>query len=83
MQESYYLYQYLIGTAIANYVAYKILNNQDDMKEKYLKLLTLGNSVSINDALKVIDIDLNKEDYVDNVINVLVPKIKQMNNLMN
>lgn len=53
------------------------------MKEKYLKLLTLGNSVSINDALKVIDIDLNKEDYVDNVINVLVPKIKQMNNLMN
>lgn len=54
MQESYYLYQYLIGTAIANYVAYKILNNQDDMKEKYLKLLTLGNSVSINDALKVI-----------------------------
>ncbi len=81
MQDTYYIYQYSIGTSIAVYIAYKILNNENNMKEKYLKFLKLGNSVSIEDALKVIDVDLRDGKYIEDAIKVLSEKIKEMKNL--
>lgn len=81
MQDTYYIYQYSIGTSIAVYIAYKILNNENNMKEKYLKFLKLGNSVSIEDSLKVIDVDLKTGKYIEDAIQVLSKKINEMKNL--
>jgi len=78
MQDTYYLYQYAIGTSIATYIAYKILNNEDDMKNKYIKFLTTGNKINIEESLKVLGIDLNSQCYINDSINNLNEKIKQL-----
>lgn len=78
MQDTYYLYQYSIGTAIATNVAYRILNKEENIVSKYKRFLSLGSSISILDALKYIDIDLTDSSYIENVIKVLEDKIKIM-----
>lgn len=83
MSDVYYLYQYSIGTAIATNIAYRILENKDDIIIKYKKFLSFGNSVSIKEALEYIDIDLNDNKYIDDTIDVLKTKIKQIRNLTN
>lgn len=64
MQEPFYLYQYSIGTSLAN-VIYKKLANDESYKEKYLKFLGIGNKLNIVDSLKQIDIDLFDERIFD------------------
>ena len=59
---SFYYYKYSVGVSCACYIAKKILNNDEDFKEKYLKYLTLGSSMSPIDELKTLGIDLSKED---------------------
>ena len=83
MSDVYYLYQYSIGTAIATNIAYRMLENKNDIVGRYKKFLSFGNSVSIEEALKYIDIDLNNNKYIDDVIDVLKIKIKQIRNLTN
>ena len=81
MQDAYYLYQYSIGMAIAIDIAYRILSNEDGLVEKYKEFLTLGNSVSIEDALKCINIDFNDSNYIENGIKILNEKIEVLKNL--
>lgn len=78
LQESYYVYQYAIGLSIAYDIATKILKNENHMIEKYLQFLSLGNSVSIIEALKVVDIDLQKGDYITRTVEMLKEKMVEL-----
>lgn len=81
MQDTYYLYQYVIGTAVANNIAYRILNKEDGIIEKYKEFLSFGNRLSIKESLKYLDIDLEKGEYVDDSIKVLNKKIDDIKEL--
>ena len=66
---SFYYYKYSIGVSCACYVANRILNGDEDFKQKYLKFLTLGSSMSPVDELKTLEIDLNEEKVFVDAIN--------------
>ena len=66
---SFYYYKYSIGVSCACYIASKILNGDDEFKEKYLKYLTLGSTMSPIDELKTLGINLEKEDIFIEAIN--------------
>lgn len=82
MQDSYYLYQYSIGMAIANNIAYRILDKEEEIVEKYKKFLSAGNSVSISEALSYLDINLENGTYIDQAIENLDNKIKTLKKIV-
>ena len=82
MQDSYYLYQYSIGMAIANNIAYRILDKEEGIVEKYKKFLSSGNSVSISEALSYLDINLENGTYIDQAIETLDNKIKTLKKIV-
>ncbi|MDE6141863.1 MAG: hypothetical protein K2G03_04600, partial [Bacilli bacterium] len=73
-QESYSLYQYVTGLALGTSIALKIMNDENYIA-KYLELLKVGRSKSIEDALKLVDIDINDKNYLDDALNYLKEKI--------
>lgn len=82
MQDTYYLYQYSIGTAIATNIAYRILMNEENIVSKYKKFLSCGNSISIKEALKYLDIDLENGEYIDYSIELLSEKMDDMSKML-
>lgn len=82
MQDSYYLYQYSIGMAIANNIAYRILEKEDGIVEKYKRFLSAGNSVSVSEALSYLDINLENGIYIDQAIETLNDKIKALKKIV-
>lgn len=64
----FYLYQYAVSISCACYIASKILNNEDDMLNKYLKFLTLGNTKNTVDTVKTLGIDLLSEEVYNKAI---------------
>ncbi len=82
MQDSYYLYQYSIGMAIANNIAYRILEKEDGIVEKYKRFLSAGNSVSVSEALSYLDINLENGTYIDQAIETLDNKIKTLKKIV-
>lgn len=83
MQDTYYLYQYSIGLALATDIAYRILNHEPNIVQKYKKFLTLGNRVSIKQALQYLDIDLENGKYIEHAIKVLHQKIEDIRIMVN
>ena len=83
MQDSYYLYQYSIGAAIACNVVRRILNNEFGILDKYIKFLSVGNSIPIKDALAYLDIDLESGEYMDNAFIIINESINKLKNLKN
>lgn len=80
MQDTYYLYQYSIGTAVAINVAYRLLKKEEKMVSNYRNFLSLGCSVSILDALEYIGIDLTNNNYIEEAMTFLKNKIELMRN---
>ena len=83
MQDSYYLFQYTIGTSLALNISSRILNKEDGFIEKYKKFLSVGNSVSIIDALKIIDINILNSSYMEYAYNTLEQYIKTLKGIYN
>lgn len=81
MQDSYYLYQYSIGAAIACNISRRILSNESEFLSKYIKFLSVGNSVSIKEALACLDIDLKNEKYIDDAFIMLSESINELKKL--
>lgn len=64
----FYLYSYAISIAVALTISSKILNNDADFVNKYIKFLSTGSESSIVDIFKIIDIDIESEDVYKNAI---------------
>lgn len=81
MQETYYVYQYAIGTSIATNIATRILKNEKGFVDKYRDFLTRGNTVTIEEALALLDISLDNEKYISDAIDYLSQKIDELEDL--
>lgn len=67
----YYLYKYATGVSCAVYISKKIINNEDNMKEKYLNFLKKGGSNYPTELLKTVGIDLTKKEVINETINYM------------
>ncbi len=79
MQESFYLYQYSLGTMLANKIYHK-LSSDDNYKETYISMLGIGNKMNIIDSLKSVEIDLFDKTILDdsfNNLDVMIKKLKK------
>ncbi len=79
----FYVYKYATGIVTAINIYLKILEDKDEMVEKYINSLKKGGSIKPLELLKNIDIDLENENiynkafkYLDNLINNLAELIK-------
>ena len=81
MQDSYYLFQYTIGTAIALNISRRILDQEPGFLIKYKNFLSVGNSLSVTDALKLLDIDLENGMYIEQAYSTLENNINSMKEL--
>lgn len=80
LQDSYYVYQYSIGACLALYIVNKLYTDET-MKDKYLEFLSLGESISIEDCLYKLGINLNEDDYIGFGLKYLKNKIKEFSDL--
>ncbi|MCM1371250.1 MAG: oligoendopeptidase F [Clostridium sp.] len=67
---NFYVYKYATGLSAACYIVNNILENKNNMKEKYLKFLTLGGSMSPLEELKVMGIDMTDSKVIESAINM-------------
>ncbi|MDD4706007.1 MAG: oligoendopeptidase F family protein [Bacilli bacterium] len=75
----YYLFKYATGVSSAIYISKKILNNKDNMKEKYLKFLKKGGSNYPTELLLEMGVDLTKPEVYNEAINYMDYLIDQFN----
>ena len=79
---NFYLYDYAFSISVACYVADRILKNDKDMLDKYLKFLTLTDEVSVIDSFKVLGIDLKDEKVYENAIKYFDEMINKLEKLL-
>ena len=65
---NYYLYNYSFCISIACDIATKILNNDKDMLDRYIKFLSTGSDVWPIDSFKILGIDITKKEVYENAI---------------
>ncbi len=58
----FYVYKYATGLSIASYIVKNILKKTPNFKEKYIEFLKSGGRDYPLNVLKIIDVDLTKED---------------------
>ena len=80
MNRSYYLYQYTIGTALAIEIADKLKNK--NLQQKYLEFLKIGNTKSIIESLKTLDINLENEEYIKSAYQYLNEQIEKLTRIL-
>ena len=78
----FYVYKYATSICASTYIANEILNGNNEVKEKYLKFLTLGGSMYPIDELKVVGIDMSDKKVIESAINYfekIVDEFKRVN----
>lgn len=79
----FYYYKYAIGISCACFVAKKIMDGEKDYLDKYFEFIKLGSSKTPLEELKVLDIDLTKEDVIIEAINYFDSLIDEFKKLYN
>jgi oligoendopeptidase F len=64
----FYLFEYATGVSAAIYIASKIINNEDNMKIKYMEFLKAGETNYPTELLKAIGVDMTKPKVILNAI---------------
>ena len=64
-QYRYYNFQYATGLLIALKIATDIINQKNNMLDKYLEFLTVGGSMPTLDSLKIMGIDFSKKEVFE------------------
>ena len=75
----FYLFKYATGVSAAIMIASKIINNEDDMKNKYISFLKMGDTDYPVELLKKIGIDMTKEEVYENAVNFFSNLIDEFN----
>ena len=65
---NYYLFNYAFCISVALYVSKSILDNKDNMLDKYLEFLKIGSDVTPIEAFKVLGIDLEDKKVYQQAI---------------
>lgn len=78
---SFYLYSYSICIATAVYVASKIIDNDSDMLDKYIKFLSTGGDVIPYKSFMTLGVDLEEDTVYKNLIKVFESLIDKFNEI--
>ena len=78
----FYVYKYATSYTCANYIATCILENKNNMKEKYFELLKSGGCDWPNNILKKVGVDLETNEPYDILFNDLKRYIEELKELL-
>lgn len=80
---SFYVYKYAIGLSIAYTFAKRIINEEENAVENYLKFISSGSSKYPLEVLKDCGIDLDKTNIVEEALNIFNDYLEEYKDLMN
>lgn len=78
----FYVYKYATGITAAIAIASKILKGEPGYVEKYKKMLSLGGSKGSLELLKMVDVDLEKEETYEIAFNYFKEKLEELKKLI-
>ncbi len=78
---SFYVYKYATGFISALLIADKLLNDNDNFKDKYIEFLSSGGSDYPLDLLKKLGIDITSEDVLNKAFDIFNEKLKYLESL--
>jgi len=79
----FYVYKYATGITSAIVIANKILNKEPGYVEKYINMLSLGGSKGSLELLKMVDVDLEKENTYEIAFDYFRKNLEELKNLIN
>ena len=79
---NFYVYKYATGITAAIAIASKILKGEPGYVEKYKKMLRLGGSKGSLELLKMVDVDLEKEETYEIAFNYFKDKLEELKKLI-
>lgn len=79
---SFYVYKYATGLSAALSIVSDILNNRDDIKEKYLKFLSSGGSDYPLNILKGVNVDMETIEPIEKALNMFKEKLNELKSLI-
>ncbi len=79
----FYVYKYATGITSAIVIASKILSGEKGYVEKYINMLSQGGSKDSLTLLKMVDVDLEKEETYEIAFKYLKNKLDELNKLIN
>jgi len=78
----FYVYKYAIGLSIAIKISQDIINNENDMRTKYINFLKQGCSKYPTDQLKELGINLEDGSIVDEALNIFKEKVEKLKEIL-
>ena len=79
----FYVYKYATGITSAIVIASKILSHEEGYVEKYLNMLTKGGSIDSLSLLRMVDVDLEKEETYEKAFKYFEDKLNELKDLIN
>lgn len=79
---NFYVYKYATGITSAVVIASKILNHEEGFIEKYINMLKLGGALDSLDLLKLVGVDLEKEETYDIVFEYFRKNLEELKKLI-
>ena len=79
---NFYVYKYATSLSAACDIAMRILNNEKDAKENYLKMLKSGNFYSPLETLKIAGVDMTDKKVYENAIKMFDDIIEEYKSLI-
>ncbi|MCI9233667.1 MAG: oligoendopeptidase F family protein [Bacilli bacterium] len=73
---SYYVWQYGVGISIAHKIAADLIGDKNNMRKNYLEFLKAGNRFNVIDSLKLVGIDLENGNYIEEACDFMKEKMK-------
>lgn len=78
----FYVYKYATGITSAIVIANKILNKEPGYIEKYINMLSLGGSKGSLELLRMVDVDLEKEDTYEIAFEYFSKNLEELKKLI-
>lgn len=78
----FYVYKYATGITSAIVIANKILSGEKGYVERYLNMLSLGGSKDSLSLLKMVDVDLEKEETYEQAFKYYEKNLKELKSLI-
>ena len=79
----FYVYKYATGITAAIVIASNILQGKEGYVEKYINMLSKGGSLDSLELLKMVDVDLEKEETYEKAFEYFEKNLKELEKLLN
>ena len=79
----FYVYKYATGITSAIVIASNILANKEGYVERYLNMLSKGGSIGSLDLLRMVDVDLEKEETYEQAFDYFRKNLEELKRLTN